>query len=153
MKGLQWRIAIAVWLSVGAASAAAAQGVPGAGRGRALPRYDTSTVQEIEGTVIRVDTVPGLSGRDGGVHLITLVGRDTLPVHLGPVSYMAQQTIRFTAGEKIRVRGSRTTFNGKAAVIAAEVRNASGARLTLRDRQGVPQWGRQPAASGRMRRP
>jgi hypothetical protein len=47
--------------------------------------------------------------------------------------------MKIAAGDKIEVKGSRISFGGKPAIIAAEVRKGSAA-LMLRDPNGVPAW-------------
>lgn len=108
----------------------------------AAPMFDTTTVETITGTVLRVDTVaapPGMRRARAGVHVELRAGTDTVPVHLGPTWYMQRQSTRLAVGDRITVRGSRVTWQGKPAVVAAEVRKG-GAVLTLRDRNGRPRW-------------
>ena len=128
-------LASAALLALAAAPAAAQRGM-----GPAMPRYDTTTVQTITGTVVRVDTIRAMTGmRGAGVHLALRVGSDTVPVHLGPATYLAGQPVSFAAGDQVTVRGSRVVWQEKPAVLAAEVKKGN-ATLTLRDAQGLPRW-------------
>ena len=103
------------------------------------PRYDTTTVQTIRGTIVRIDTANARGGFQGGVHLLLKAGAETLSVHLGPAWYLAEQPLKLAAGDVIDIRGSRITVNGSPALIAAEVRRGDEA-LVLRDKNGVPTW-------------
>ena len=103
------------------------------------PRYDTTTVQTIRGTIVRVDTTAAGGGSQGGVHLLLKAGAETLSVHLGPAWYLAEQPLKLAAGDIIDVRGSRITAGGSPVLIAAEIRRGKTA-LVLRDRNGRPAW-------------
>jgi hypothetical protein len=133
--------AVAALLTLASAfQAAAAQ--PGRGQppGGGVPRYDVNTVETVRGEVIAVDTVaPGMRGRMAGVHLTLRTGGQTLPVHLGPTTYLAQQSLRVSTGETIEVRGSRVTMGGGPALIAARVTKGQQV-VTLRDSTGLPAW-------------
>lgn len=66
-------------------------------------------------------------------------GKDTIEVHLGPQWYLENQEVPLAAGDTVRVKGSKVTFNGKPAIIAVEVKKGD-ATLTLRDAKGYPSW-------------
>lgn len=147
------RLAIAALLCLATASTARSQaGRPGAGRAGttpASPLYDTATVETFTGRIARIDTVAEGRGPAAGLHLMVESGGRTLPVHVGPTWYAEQQRFRLTVGERVTVRGSRVTWQGAPALIAAEVRRGD-AVLPLRDRVGAPRWraqstGRRPA--------
>lgn len=141
MIKIRWFVAALGFAALGAATTGAQ------GRARRGPMYDTATVQTISGTIVSVDTVAGRPGLPRGVHLQLKIGTETIPVHLGPTWYLAEQPLAFAAGQVITVRGSRITYEGKPAVIAAEVRRGESA-LQLRDNNGLPKWRRQPSGRG-----
>jgi hypothetical protein len=139
-------------LSTGCLDVAWAQGGPGAGMGGGQGRmasgrmYDPQTVETVAGEVVSVDRVAW--GRRGqGVHLTLNTGKETLSVHLGPSWYVDQQAVKIAAKDRIQVTGSRVDFQGKKALVAAEVKK-DGQVLKLRDAQGIPAW----AGQGRGRR-
>ena len=102
--------------------------------------YDTSTVETIEGEVIEVTYNP--SPRNAarmGVHMMVATDSDTMPVHMGPAWYMDQQEEKITKGDKVIITGSRITFDGAPALIAASI-NRGEMRLRLRDQDGYPVW-------------
>jgi hypothetical protein len=74
-----------------------------------------------------------------GVHLTLKTEKETLPVHLGPSWYIENQDLQIEPGDKIEVKGSRIAFEGKPAIVAAEVRRGDDL-LKLRDDAGVPFW-------------
>ena len=105
-----------------------------------MPRYDTSTVETIVGTIVRVDTIRAMPGaRGAGLHVLVRAGRDTIPVHLGPAAYLASRSVTLAAGAPVTVRGSRVVWQERPVLIAAELRSGKTA-VTLRDAQGLPLW-------------
>jgi hypothetical protein len=60
-------------------------------------------------------------------------------VHLGPGFYIENQDVKLQAKDKVEVKGSRVTFDGKPAIIAAEVKKGDEV-LKLRDDAGFPAW-------------
>lgn len=129
---------------------AAAQGHGGWGMGMGMAytgRYDPATVETLRGEVVSVDRVAP-AGRKMesmmrrthyGIHLTVKTGKETIPVHLGPAWYIENQTVRFAPGDKIQVKGSRIMYEGKPALVAAEVRRGDEV-LTLRGADGFPAW-------------
>jgi hypothetical protein len=107
---------------------------PGTGVGR---MYNPQTVETLSGEVTSVDTVA--TGPYQGVHLKVKTDKETLPVHLGPRSYLDKQDMKFSEGDKVEVTGSRVTMDGKPAIIAKEVKKDDQS-LELRDDRGVPKW-------------
>lgn len=64
---------------------------------------------------------------------------ETISVHLGPGWYIENQDIKIEPKDKIEVRGSRITFKGKPAIIAAEIKKGEEI-LKLRDENGFSVW-------------
>ncbi|MCW9705712.1 hypothetical protein [Fodinibius salsisoli] len=101
--------------------------------------YDVNTVETIQGEVMEVSYNPSKNNRVMmGVHVTLKTQNETVPVHLGPVWYMSEQD-SLKAGDKIEVTGSRITFNGAPAIVAATVKRG-GMTLRLRDENGFPVW-------------
>ncbi|HEV8725573.1 MAG TPA: hypothetical protein VGW77_33555 [Candidatus Binatia bacterium] len=48
--------------------------------------------------------------------------KETVSVHLGPSWYLENQDVKIDPKDKVEVKGSRITFGGKPAIIAAEVK-------------------------------
>ena len=101
--------------------------------------YNPQTVEMISGEVVSVDKITPMKGMNYGVHLILKTDRETLSVHLGPAWYIENQDVKISSGDQIEVKGSRITFEGKPALIAAEVKKGDDL-LVLRDASGFPVW-------------
>ena len=131
MNARQWLLVGISTLIVLATTAALAQG-PG------MRQYDPKTEVKVLGTV---EDVQQQNGRHGwsGTHLILKTDSETLDVHLGPSSFLAQKGFSFAKGDKLEVTGSRVKMNGKDTLIAREI-TKDGKSLVLRNAQGVPEW-------------
>ena len=101
--------------------------------------YDTNTVQTVTGEVVSVETFTPASGMSSGVHLRLKTDKETIAVHLGPSWYLDKQDVQIKVKDNIEVTGSRITFEGKPAIIAAEVKKGDEV-LKLRDENGFPRW-------------
>lgn len=133
--------------------AALAQGGMGQGMGRnmRMPRYDTSTVVTIKGTVQEVLEATMRSGRMSrmssmghtGLHLIVKTDKETATVLAGPSWFAKDKGFSFAKDDKVEVTGSRVKYNGTEAIIAREIKK-DGKTLTLRNENGVPKWSRGP---------
>lgn len=118
--------------------AAAGQARPAAPAGGWI--FDPAKVQTVEGEVSDVQRIP--SGRRyEGVHLAVATAQETLDVHLGPEWYVDRNLPKLAKGDRVEVKGSRVTLDGKPALIAQEIRRGD-ARVTLRNEAGVPAWSR-----------
>jgi hypothetical protein len=115
------------------------QGSGGWGPGGAYVKlYDPKTVESIAGEIVKVDLVP-MRGMSQGVHLTLKTEKETVPVHLGPSWYLERQDVKLAPKNKVEIKGSRVTFDGKPALIAAEVKKGD-ETLVLRDETGFPAW-------------
>ena len=101
--------------------------------------YNPATVEIISGEVVKVEKIFQIRGIAYGLHLILKTEKEEIPVHLGPGWFIENQDIKVEAKDKIEVKGSRITFQGSPAIIAAEVKKAEH-KLRLRDESGFPVW-------------
>jgi hypothetical protein len=116
------------------------QGSGGWGAGTPYGRlYDPKTLETISGEVVGVDTITPRKGMSYGVHLILKTEKETISVHLGPAWFLQRQDVKIVPGDKIEIRGSRITFQGKPVIIAAELKKGEEI-LNLRDENGFPAW-------------
>ncbi len=116
------------------------QGSGGWGSGSPYQRmYDPVTVEAVSGIVESVNRITPVKGMYSGIHLTLKTDKETIDVHLGPEWYIERQDVKLEKGDKIEVRGSRITFNGKPAIIAAELKKGENT-LILRDSAGIPVW-------------
>ncbi len=102
--------------------------------------YNPATVETVQGVVIKVDRIAPTKGMSYGIHVQLKTDTETLSVHLGPAWYFERLDTKIQKGDTIEVRGSRVTFRGAPALIAAEVKKGD-AVLKLRDDSGFPVWG------------
>lgn len=116
------------------------RGSGGWGPGNPYARmYDPKTVETITGQVVKVDRITPLKGMSGGVHMTVKTDGEQISVHLGPAFYLENQDVKIEPKDKVEVKGSRVTFEGKPAIIAAEVKKGDEV-LRLRDDNGFPMW-------------
>jgi hypothetical protein len=101
--------------------------------------YNLQTMETISGDVASVDTITPIKGMSSGVHLMVKTDKETISVHLGPAWYIQRQDMKIVPGDKVEITGSRITFEGKPAIIAAEVKKGT-EMLKLRDENGFPVW-------------
>ncbi len=101
--------------------------------------YDPKTVETINGEVTSVDRITPNKGMTGGVHMNVKTDKETVSVHLGPSWYLENQDVKIAAKDKVEVKGSKISFAGKPAIIAAEVKKGDEV-LKLRDDAGFPMW-------------
>ena len=101
--------------------------------------YNPKTVETISGEVVSVDKITPMKGMSYGIHLTLKTEKETISVHLGPGWFIERQDIKIEPKDKIEVTGSRITFEGKPAIIAAEVKKGDEI-LKLRDENGIPVW-------------
>ena len=101
--------------------------------------YNAQTMETISGEVANVDTITPIKGMSSGVHLLVKTDKETISVHLGPAWYIQRQDMKIMPGDKVEITGSRITFQGQPAIIAAEVKKGT-ETLKLRDENGFPVW-------------
>jgi hypothetical protein len=116
------------------------KGSGGWGMGSSYNRmYDSKTVESIRGEVAGVDTITPAKGMSTGVHLTLKTVKETVSVHLGPAWYIENQDIKIELKDVVEITGSRITFEGKPAILAAVVKKGDEI-LRLRDGSGIPVW-------------
>ena len=101
--------------------------------------YNPATIETISGEVISVDKITPRKGMSYGVHLSLKSDKETIDVHLGPGWYIENQNFTIAPEDKVEITGSRIMFDGKPAIIAAEVKDGDEI-LGLRDENGFPAW-------------
>jgi len=116
-------------------SAGSAQ--PGMGKYQQL--YTTGSVTTVSGVVQSVysDTPPGV--RIQAVYLSLKTDTESIPVQLGPESFVQKLTTKFDKGDKIEVTGARVTVEGKTMILAAQVKKGTES-VVFRNSSGVPVW-------------
>ena len=116
------------------------KGSGGWGMGTAYGKmYNPKTVETVSGEVIRVDKITTMKGMSYGVHMTVKTDKESISVHMGPRWFIENQEIKLVPKDKVEVKGSRITFEGKPAIIASEVKKGDKI-LKLRDENGFPIW-------------
>lgn len=143
-KAIAGGVAAALWLfGVAVAEAQPGRGWSGSGgwgTGAQYQRmFDPATVETVAGEVTSVDQMVPRKGMSSGIHLQLKTETGTFPVHLGPAWFIERLDTKIEKGDKLEIKGSRATFEGKPAIIAAEVTKGDSV-LVLRDASGVPAW-------------
>ncbi|NCO67819.1 MAG: DNA-binding protein [Nitrospirae bacterium CG_4_10_14_0_8_um_filter_41_23] len=116
------------------------RGSGGWGMGTSYQRmYNPATVETVSGKVESVDKITPMKGMYYGIHLLLKTDKETVSVHLGPGWYIERLDMKIEKGDKVEVKGSRTTMMGKPVIIAAEVKKGD-SFLKLRDENGIPVW-------------
>jgi len=112
---------------------------PGHGwmRGPGARAFDPSSMTIFQGDIVDVQRIA--RGHHLGVHLTVAMGSEQVTVQLGPDFYVDGQPLKLAKGDKVEVKGARTTVNGQPAVVALEVRRGDEV-LALRDTGGMPLW-------------
>jgi hypothetical protein len=139
-------IAAVVWLSAAAGSFAQKgpgpvwRGSGGWGPDASYNRmYDPKAIETITGEVVSVSRIMPGRGMSSGMRMDVKTDKETISVHLGPSWYLENQDVKIQPKDRVEVKGSRVTFQGKPAVIAAEVKKGD-ETLKLRDESGFPVW-------------
>lgn len=101
--------------------------------------YDPKTVETVTGEVVNIDKITPMKGMSYGVHLMIKTDKETISAHLGPGWYIENQDAEIKTKDRIEITGSRITFEGKPAIIAAEVKKDNKV-LKLRNEKGIPYW-------------
>jgi hypothetical protein len=129
MKKMMTLLAVTALVGVFAVPAAYSQRGPqgrgggGWGAGSKYNRlYDAKTVETVSGEVLTVDKMVPSKGMSNGVHLELKTDKGTVSVHLGPAWFIENQDLTIEPKDKIEIKGSRVTYEGKPAIIAAEVK-------------------------------
>ncbi|HEX5607453.1 MAG TPA: DNA-binding protein [Candidatus Binatia bacterium] len=148
MKRISLAIAVAVGAFLVAAITSFAQprqgmmwrGSGGWGPGTPYNRmYDPKAMETISGEVISIDRITPNKGMAAGIHMNVKTDKETISVHLGPSWYLENQDVKIEPKDTVEVKGAKTTFAGKPAIIAAEVKKGD-ETLKLRDESGFPVW-------------
>lgn len=101
--------------------------------------YDPKAVETISGEVTSIDRITPNKGMAAGIHMNVKTDKETVSVHLGPSWYLENQDVKIEPKDKVEVKGSKVTFAGKPAILAAEVKKGDEV-LKLRDDNGFPVW-------------
>lgn len=101
--------------------------------------YNPANIETLTGEVIGLEQTVPMKRMNQGIALVVKTEKETVTVHLGPNCYMERLDTKIDKGDKVEVKGVRTTFWEKPVIIAAEVKKGDNV-LVLRNASGVPVW-------------
>jgi hypothetical protein len=102
--------------------------------------WDANSVTTVSGVVAAIEQyIPGRGGSSYGLRFTLKTGKETLPIILGPASYVEQQQFAIAPQDTVEVKGSRLSLQGQDTIIAQEVKKGDQV-LKLRDPKGAPLW-------------
>ena len=112
-------------------------------------KFKSGQTQTITGTVQSLDHAKPMANMSEAVVLnVRTEDGQTALIHLGPTWFIDNQAIRFNNGDQVTVSGVRCDIEGKAVVLATEVRS-NNVQLTLREQDGTPRWDATKSSSSR----
>jgi len=101
--------------------------------------YNPANSETLSGEVIGLEQTVPMKRMNQGIALVVKTEKETVTVHLGPSWYLERLDTKVVKGDRVEIKGVRTTFWGKPVIIAAEVKKGDNI-LVLRDASGVPVW-------------
>jgi len=101
--------------------------------------YNPANAETLAGEVVGIEQTVPMKRMNQGIALVVKTEKETVSVHLGPSWYLERLDTKVVKGDKVEIKGVRTTFWGKPVIIAAEVKKGDNV-LVLRDAAGVPVW-------------
>jgi hypothetical protein len=101
--------------------------------------YDATSAVTLTGVkIIRVDTLSGTN--NPSLSLVVESGADSLNAMIGPVTFLASNSLTLAAGDVVDISGSKVTMAGKPSLIATEIKKGE-TKVVLRDKAtGAPAW-------------
>ena len=101
--------------------------------------YNPKTVETISGEVVSIDTIDPKKKMLYGLRLTLKTDKEAILVILAPGWVLKKLDVKIEPKDKIEVKGSRITLEGKPAIMAAEVKKGTEI-LKLRGEDGFPVW-------------
>ena len=104
-----------------------------------VPQYKFSQEQTLHGAIeeVRDRSCPVSGGM--GSHLMLKVGETSYEVHIAPVNFLKLYGVAFQKGEVVEIVGVVTSFQGKNAILAREIKRGNEV-FVFRDKNGKPFW-------------
>jgi hypothetical protein len=101
--------------------------------------FNPSSIETIQGKVTSVMTPQGKKGMAADMRLDLKTDHGTMPVILGPASYVKKEEVKVNKGDEISVTGSRIMMHKKTELVATEIKKGN-EKLDLRKSDGTPLW-------------
>ncbi len=101
--------------------------------------FNPKTIETVQGKVTAITTPKSRKAMAMDMHLTLQTEHGTMPVDLGPTSYIDKEAVKLAKGDNISVTGSRVMMHKKAELVATEVKKGN-ETLDLRKADGTPLW-------------
>jgi isopentenyl phosphate kinase len=101
--------------------------------------FNPATIETVQGKVADIKTTKGKKGMDEFERLDLKTDHGTMPVVLGPTSYVDKEKVKINKGDDISVTGSRVTMHKKQELVATQIKKGNDT-LDLRKSDGTPLW-------------
>ena len=104
--------------------------------------YDASELDDLKGAIEEISEVTPLPGMAPGVGLIVRdQDGDSVKIHLGPKGFVKLEAAGIKKGDKVKVKGAWTEFDGKEIFMASKVKKGENIELKVRrTKDGTPFW-------------
>ncbi len=121
-------------LAGGGGGGAGDTGAAGAGE---LGGLTQMPIQTIQGTVVKLDDMRGVSGSEQ--MLVKTQQGDNWTVFLGPRWFVDNQRLKLNPGDQVEVKGGKVLWGGTSNIIAQDVSKGD-MTMKLRNSDGLPSW-------------
>ncbi len=101
--------------------------------------FNPASIETVDGKVLDVRTTGAKKGMAGFEQLDLKTNNGTMPVVLGPASYVNKEKVKINKGDDISVTGSRVTMHKKQELVATQIKKGNNT-LDLRKSDGTPLW-------------
>jgi hypothetical protein len=101
--------------------------------------FNPTTMETVQGKVTGVTTQKAKKAKVRTEWLSLQTDHGTMPVLLGPATYVRKEKMKINKGDEVSVTGSRVTRNKKAELVATEIKRGD-ETLDLRKPDGTPLW-------------
>ena len=101
--------------------------------------FNPASIETVQGQVADVKTTRAKKGMAEFERLDLKTAHGTMPVVLGPASYVDKEKVKINKGDDISVTGSRVTLHKKQELVATQIKKGD-KTLDLRKSDGTPLW-------------
>jgi hypothetical protein len=87
-----------------------------------LRAYDFRSKTRIGGEILSIEDLRADDAAFSGLHITMRVNNGQVSVHLGPREFFESNVVAFSVGDSIDITGYPSSYQGKPAVVATEVK-------------------------------
>jgi len=126
--------ALILMVAFAVAAAVAQRGGMGYGPGF---KYDPSAETKLTGTIEEINTMDMMC--QNGTHLVLKTDKGNMEAALGPSQFLKDQSLQLKKGDKVEVKGVKTTMRRGEVFIVRQITSGD-KTVTLRNEKGAPAW-------------